>query len=143
MTKKSIIETKELTIRFGGHIAVNRVNLQVEQYTLKSIIGPNGAGKTTLFNLLTGQYKPTEGSIFFKGKNITSLGSDRRARLGFGRAFQLTNIFSALSILENVRIAVQARMGFGYNFWKKYEYFKEATEEAYSILENLLQRFKS
>ncbi len=116
MNKKNsepIIETKDLTIRFGGHVAVDHVTIQIEPFTLKSIIGPNGAGKTTLFNLLTGQYKPTEGRVFLKGQDITDLGPAERTRLGMGRSFQLTNVFPLLSVLENVRVAIQSRRGIG------------------------------
>jgi branched-chain amino acid transport system ATP-binding protein len=133
-----IIETKDLTIRFGGHVAVDHVNLRVEPFTLKSIIGPNGAGKTTLFNLLTGQYRPSEGSILFRGQDISSMGPAMRARLGMGRSFQLTNIFPNLTVLENVRVAIQSREGFGLNFWRNYLHFKETEDEAYVILEELL-----
>jgi len=135
---KPIIETRGLTIRFGGHVAVDHVNLQVDPFTLKSIIGPNGAGKTTFFNLLTGQYKPTEGQVFFKGRDITDLGPAMRTRLGMGRSFQLTNIFPVLSVLENVRVAIQARKGFGLNFWRNYLHFSETENEAYAILQEML-----
>jgi len=134
----SIIETKDLTIRFGGHVAVDHVSLSVEPFTLKSIIGPNGAGKTTFFNLLTGQYKPTEGKIFLKGRDITHLGAPMRSRLGMGRSFQLTNIFPMLTGMENVRIAIQARKGFGLNFWRHYLHFSESEDEAYLILKDVL-----
>lgn len=133
-----IIETKDLTIRFGGHVAVDRVNLRIEPFLLKSIIGPNGAGKTTLFNLMTGQYKPSEGKVFLKGKDITHLSAVERTRLGMGRSFQLTNIFPLLSVLENVRVAIQSRKGFGLNFWRNYLHFSGVEDEAYSILENVL-----
>ena len=133
-----IIETKDLTIRFGGHVAVDHVNLLVEPFTLKSIIGPNGAGKTTFFNLLTGQYKPTEGKIFLNGRDITGLSPAMRTRLGMGRSFQLTNIFPVLSVLENVRVAIQSRKGFGLNFWRNYLHFAETEDEAYAILNNVL-----
>ncbi len=133
-----IIETKDLTIRFGGHVAVDNVCLKIEPFTFKSIIGPNGAGKTTFFNLLTGQYTPTEGRIFLKGKDITGLGPAARTRLGMGRSFQLTNIFSNLRVLENVRIAVQARKRLGVNFWKSYLHFPELEDEAYRILREVL-----
>ena len=86
-----IIETKDLTIRFGGHVAVDHVSLRITPFVLKSIIGPNGAGKTTLFNLMTGQYRPSEGRVFLKGKDITQLSAVERTRLGMGRSFQLTN----------------------------------------------------
>jgi len=135
---KPIIETKDLTIRFGGHVAVDHVNLIVEPFTLKSIIGPNGAGKTTFFNLLTGQYKPTEGKVFLKGRDITGLSPAMRTRLGMGRSFQLTNIFPVLSVLENVRVAIQSRRGFGLNFWRNYLHFAETEDEAYAILKEVL-----
>jgi branched-chain amino acid transport system ATP-binding protein len=133
-----IIETKDLTIRFGGHVAVDHVNLHVAPFTLKSIIGPNGAGKTTFFNLLTGQYKATEGHVYLKGRDITKLGPAMRTRLGMGRSFQLTNIFPMLSVLENVRIAIQSRKGFGLNFWRNYLHFPETEDEAYTILKDVL-----
>jgi branched-chain amino acid transport system ATP-binding protein len=133
-----IIETRDLTIRFGGHIAVDHVSLQVQPFTLKSIIGPNGAGKTTFFNLLTGQYRATGGAVFLKGRNITRLGPAMRTRLGMGRSFQLTNIFPVLSVLENVRIAIQSREGFGLNFWRNYLHFSETEDRAYAILKNVL-----
>jgi branched-chain amino acid transport system ATP-binding protein len=134
----SILETKDLAIRFGGHVAVDHVTLQIEPFVLKSIIGPNGAGKTTLFNLMTGQYRPSEGKVFLKGKDITRLSAVERTRLGMGRSFQLTNIFPLLTVLENVRIAVQSREGFGLNFWRNYLHFSEVEDEAYSILQDVL-----
>jgi branched-chain amino acid transport system ATP-binding protein len=137
-TAEPVIETKDLTIRFGGHVAVDHVNFQVDPFTLKSIIGPNGAGKTTFFNLLTGQYKPTGGQVFFNGQDITDLGPAMRTRLGMGRSFQLTNIFPDLSVLENVRVAVQSRQGFGLNFWRNYLHFSETEDEAYALLKDLL-----
>jgi len=133
-----ILETRDLTIQFGGHVAVDHVSLLVEPFCLKSIIGPNGAGKTTFFNLLTGQYKASDGKLFFKGKDISDMGPAERTRLGMGRSFQLTNIFPLLSVLENVRVAIQSREGFGLNFWRNYLHFSEAEDEAYSILEGVL-----
>ena len=133
-----IIETKDLTIRFGGHVAVDHVNLRIDSFVLKSIIGPNGAGKTTLFNLMTGQYRPTKGKVFLKGKDITPFGIAERTRLGIGRSFQLTNIFPILSVLENVRVAIQAREGVGLNFWRHYLHFSSFEDEAYEILKDVL-----
>jgi branched-chain amino acid transport system ATP-binding protein len=135
---KPIIETKDLTIRFGGHVAVDHVSIKIEPFTFKSIIGPNGAGKTTLFNLMTGQYKPTEGRVFLKGRDITHLAPAYRTRMGMGRSFQLTNIFPLLSVLENVRIAIQSREGLGLNFWRNYLHYAQLEDEAYSILEDVL-----
>lgn len=135
---KPIIETQGLTIRFGGQTAVDRVDLRVLPNTLKSIIGPNGAGKTTLFNLLTGQYKPSEGKVFLKGQDVTTFSPARRTRLGMGRSFQLTNIFPLLSVLENVRVAVQSRRALGLNFWRSYLHYPDLEDEAYEILKDVL-----
>jgi len=136
--QEPIIETRDLTIRFGGHVAVDHVSLRIRPFALKSIIGPNGAGKTTFFNLLTGQYRPTEGSVFFKGRKITSMGPAERTRLGIGRSFQLTNIFPNLTVLENVRIAIQSRKNLGLNFWRSYLYFSELEDKAYYVLKDVL-----
>jgi branched-chain amino acid transport system ATP-binding protein len=133
-----LIQTDKLTVRFGGNVAVNRVNLRVEEFTLKSIIGPNGAGKTTLFNLLSGQYKPTSGRIRYRGKDITGLEPTRRTKLGIGRSFQLTNIFPTLTVLENVRLALQAKVGVGLNFWRHYRSFPDLEDQAYEFLGKVL-----
>jgi branched-chain amino acid transport system ATP-binding protein len=138
MAATPIIETKDLTIRFGGHVAVDHVNLQIPPYTFKSIIGPNGAGKTTFFNMVSGQYRPTEGNIFFKGIDITPLSPALRTKLGIGRSFQLTNVFLSLTVLENVRLAVQSQKNIGFNFWSNYLRFSELEEEAYEILKTVL-----
>jgi branched-chain amino acid transport system ATP-binding protein len=138
MTQSPIIETKDLTIRFGGHVAVDHVNLQISPYTFKSIIGPNGAGKTTLFNMVSGQYRPTQGSVVFKGNDITALSPALRTKLGIGRSFQLTNVFLSLTVLENVRLAVQSQKNIGFNFWKSYLRFSELEDRAYEILKTVL-----
>src|SRR5471032_2800753 len=103
------LETRELTIRFGGHVAVNAVSCAFALGTLTAILGPNGAGKTTYFNLISGQLKASSGRVSLFGEDITALPAPLRARRGVGRAFQLTNLFPRLSVLENVRLAVQAR----------------------------------
>ena len=138
MTPSPIIETKDLTIRFGGHVAVDHVNLQIPPFTFKSIIGPNGAGKTTFFNMISGQYRPTEGKVFFKGKDVTSLSPAIRTQLGIGRSFQLTNVFLSLTVLENVRLAIQSQKDIGFNFWKNYLHFSELEDRAYEILKMVL-----
>ena len=104
-----VLATEELTIRFGGHVAVDRVSCAFERGTLTAIVGPNGAGKTTYFNLISGQLRATSGSVLHNGRDITRLPVPERTRLGIGRAFQLTNLFPRLSVLENVRLAIQAR----------------------------------
>ncbi len=133
-----IISTRDLTIRFGGHVAVDHVTLDVPPGVLKSIIGPNGAGKTTFFNLLSGQYRPSEGRVFFKGQDVTRLSPAARTRRGLGRSFQLTNIFPTLTVLENVRIAVQARRAPGFAVWRDSRSYGELEDRAYEILEAVL-----
>jgi branched-chain amino acid transport system ATP-binding protein len=125
-------------MRFGGHVAVDHVSLEVAPGTLKSIIGPNGAGKTTLFNLLSGQHRPSEGRVYFKGEDVTSLGAAARTRRGIGRSFQLTNVFPTLTVLENVRLAVQARAGLALNAWRHHAAFPELEDRAYEILGQVL-----
>ena len=104
-----MLETRELTIRFGGHVAVDHVSCRFEAGTLTAIVGPNGAGKTTYFNLISGQLPASEGSVTLNGEDITALPAPLRTRRGLGRAFQLTQLFPHLSVVENVRLAVQAR----------------------------------
>jgi branched-chain amino acid transport system ATP-binding protein len=133
-----VLSTRNLTIRFGGHVAVDHVNLDVPPRALKSIIGPNGAGKTTLFNLLSGQYRATEGRIALKGADVTGWSAARRTRAGIGRSFQLTNIFPTLSVLENVRIALQARAGIFFNAWRSYRAYPALEDRAWEVLETVL-----
>ncbi len=142
MTQNPVIETKDLTIRFGGHVAVDHVNLQIFPFTFKSIIGPNGAGKTTFFNMISGQYLPTGGKVFFKGRDITHLSPDVRTKLGIGRSFQLTNVFPTLTVLENVRLAVQSQRNTGFNFWKNYLTFSKFEDRAYELLKMVLLNTK-
>ena len=138
MNKAPVIETQDLTIRFGGNIAVNKVNLQFEEFHFKSIIGPNGAGKTTLFNLISGQYKATSGRVFFNGQDITGLDPASRTKLGIGRSFQLTNVFPTLSVLENVRLALQSRADVGMVFWRHWRSYSELEDRAYDLLKQVL-----
>ncbi|MGE7270951.1 ABC transporter ATP-binding protein [Brevibacillus panacihumi] len=133
-----ILQTEGLTIAFGGHKPVQDVSLNVMPHTFTSIIGPNGAGKTTLFNLLSGQLKPTEGKVWLKGKDITHLSVAKRTRLGLGRSFQITNVFPSLTVLENVRLAVQAQAGVYYSLFaspKKHAHFEKRAVE---LLETVL-----
>lgn len=134
----TLLETKDLTIAFGGHIAVDRVNLTVEKNHFKSIIGPNGAGKTTFFNLLSGQLSATNGQIFYRGKEITKLSPTIRTQRGIGRSFQITNVFPSLTVLENVRLAVQSQMGIRYKMLSHFKSFKQLEERAVEWLELVL-----
>ena len=98
------LETRDLSISFGGHVAVNAVSCAFHPGTLTAIVGPNGAGKTTYFNLISGQLKATAGRVLFGGTDITATPPSQRARRGLGRAFQLTNLFPNLSVAENIGI---------------------------------------
>jgi branched-chain amino acid transport system ATP-binding protein len=104
-----MLETKDLTIRFGGHVAVDHVSCAFQPGTLTAIVGPNGAGKTTYFNLISGQLPVSEGRVLLGGEDITALPAPLRTRRGLGRAFQLTQLFPNLAVRENVRLAIQAR----------------------------------
>jgi len=130
----SSLRTENLTIRFGGHMAVNGVTVAFRPGELTVIVGPNGAGKTTWFNLVSGQLTPTEGRIFKGDAEITSLSSSARAKAGIGRAFQLTNLFPQLSVLENVRLAVQARAGAGASIFRRASALTALRDEAGAVL---------
>lgn len=104
-----VLETRDLTIRFGGHVAVDHVSCRFHPGTLTAIVGPNGAGKTTYFNLVSGQLPASEGQVLLDGEDLSALPAPLRTRRGLGRAFQLTQLFPNLTVQENVRLAVQAR----------------------------------
>src|ERR1700753_4493841 len=109
----SALETRDLTIRFGGHIAVDAVSCAFRPGTLTAIVGPNGAGKTWYFNLISGQLRATAGQVLLRDHDVTRLTASARTKQGLGRAFQLTNLFPGLTVVENVRLAVQSRGGAG------------------------------
>jgi len=111
MTTEPVLETFALTRLFGGLAAVDQVQLELRQGELHAVIGPNGAGKSTLINLLSGDLKPTAGRIRFAGREVAGLPAHRMAALGIGRSYQKTNILRELPVLENVRLAAQARHG--------------------------------
>ncbi len=132
-----VLETQDLRKVFGGLVAVEDVSIQIQRGSTHSIIGPNGAGKTTFFNLLTGQHAPTRGVVLFNGQDITRLAIHRRAHLGIGRSFQITNIFPNLTVLENTRLAIQSMNGTGFHFWRRAESLTGYTRRALEILERL------
>ncbi|MDQ2808693.1 MAG: ABC transporter ATP-binding protein [Chloroflexota bacterium] len=133
----TIIETRDLTRHFGGLRAVEGVNLQVQAGTIHSIIGPNGAGKTTLFNLISGAIKPTRGQVLLRERDITSLPLHRIAHLGLGRAFQITNVFPSLSVLENARLAAQAQGNDSFKLWASAAHLRRYTAAAEAALETV------
>ncbi|WP_254538246.1 ABC transporter ATP-binding protein [Halomarina litorea] len=130
----SILETDGLTKHFGGVTAVDDVDLSVEEGEITSLIGPNGAGKTTLFNMLAGALEPSTGVITFRGEDVTGLAPEAIARKGIAKSFQITNVFGGISVLENVRVAVQARHRGGWNVHQHADSKAEYTEEAEDIL---------
>ncbi|WP_238364986.1 ABC transporter ATP-binding protein [Mesobacterium pallidum] len=134
MTHPSL-STRDLTIRFGGHVAVNKVTCDFRPGELTVIVGPNGAGKTTFFNMISGQLLPSEGTVTKDGVDLTRLSPSTRARHGVGRAFQLTNLFPRLSVLENIRLAVQAQTGDGRRFFRPAARFTDLTARAERYLE--------
>jgi branched-chain amino acid transport system ATP-binding protein len=113
-----ILETRALTKEFKGFVAVNKVDLQVRRGTIHALIGPNGAGKTTCFNLLTKFITPTSGQILFNGTDITHEKPAHIARRGIIRSFQISAVFPHLTVLENVRVALQRKLGTSFHFWK-------------------------
>ncbi|NUZ06526.1 ABC transporter ATP-binding protein [Piscinibacter koreensis] len=129
-----MLETRELTIRFGGHVAVDRVTCAFAPGTLTAIVGPNGAGKTTYFNLVSGQLRASAGSVHLDGADITREPVAVRARRGLGRAFQLTQLFPNLSVLENVRLAVQSRHRVGLDLWSVWLDHRRTLEHARSLV---------
>ena len=113
----TILNVSGLNKHFGGLHATNDLNLELKKGEKYAIIGPNGAGKSTFFNLITGYYRPDSGKILFNGKEITNMPSHHIARAGISRAFQISNIFPKLNVLENVRSAVQAQQNASFNVW--------------------------
>jgi branched-chain amino acid transport system ATP-binding protein len=130
-----ILETRNLRKEFGGLVAVEDVSVQIEQGHTHSIIGPNGAGKTTLFNLIGGSFKPTHGQVFFKGEDITGSPLYKRAHIGMGRSFQITNIFPNLTVLENVRLSAQALSAVSFNFLRRADHYDDFMKRALEVLE--------
>ena len=112
-----VLETRGLTKEFKGFVAVKNVNLRVRKGTIHALIGPNGAGKTTCFNLLTQFLPPTQGRIFYKSNDITGSKPSAVARMGLVRSFQISAVFPHLTVLENVRIALQRKRGGSFDFW--------------------------
>lgn len=135
--KAVILEAQNVRKAFGGLVAVDDVSIQIYAHTLHSIIGPNGAGKTTLFNLLSGELQPNHGHVFFKGRDITHVPPHRMARLGIGRSYQITNIFSNLTVLENVRLAAQAQGKDNFRLLARADDLVSYVEKASAVLEQV------
>ena len=134
---ETLLQTDALTVRFGGHVAVDAVSCSFKAGELTAIVGPNGAGKTTYFNLISGQIPASAGTVTLLGKDITRLGVAERCRRGLGRAFQLTNLFPNLSVLENLRLVIQSRAEKGFQLFSMADSHVELTNAAMEILERV------
>lgn len=140
----AILQTRNLTKQFKGFAAVSDVNLDVEEHSIHALIGPNGAGKTTVFNLLTKFHAPTMGTIRYQGVDITKRKSAEIAKMGVIRSFQISAVFPYMTALENVRVALQRRLGTSYHFWKSARTLNVLNDEALDLLEQVgLQEFAS
>ncbi|TAD90559.1 MAG: ABC transporter ATP-binding protein [Alphaproteobacteria bacterium] len=135
MTADYILETRGLTKEFKGFTAVNQVDLKVRRGTIHALIGPNGAGKTTCFNLLTKFLQPTRGAISYNGRDITRMKPADVARLGLIRSFQISAVFPHLTVLENVRIALQRSRGASFDFWRSDTALDSFNERALELIE--------
>src|SRR6476620_2464645 len=129
-----ILETHSLTKEFKGFTAVSDVNLAVRRNSIHALIGPNGAGKTTCFNLLTKFLTPSAGTIRYKGSDITGLKPAQVARLGLVRSCQISAVFPHLTVLENVRIALQRKRGRSFDFWRSARVLNSFNERALSLI---------
>lgn len=132
-----ILETKGLTKVFNGFTAVDNVDLQLQKGHIHALIGPNGAGKTTFFNLLTKFLAPTSGSILYQGREITSLRSNQIARQGLVRSFQISAVFGHMTVLENVRVALQRVEGNSFHFWVPEKHLDQLNDQAMELLEEV------
>ena len=137
MNSDFMIETHGLTKEFKGFAAVKNVDLKVRRGTIHALIGPNGAGKTTCFNLITKFLPPTAGRIVYDGRDITSAKPYAVARMGLVRSFQISAVFPHLSVLENVRVALQRSLGTSYHFWRSERSVEVLDDRAMTLLEDV------
>ena len=135
MSDDVILETRGLTKEFKGFVAVQDVSLKVRRGSIHALIGPNGAGKTTCFNLLTHFLEPTRGQIFYNGREITGSDPASIARLGLVRSFQISAVFPHLTVLENVRIALQRKRGASFDFWRAERVLEDLNARARELIE--------
>jgi branched-chain amino acid transport system ATP-binding protein len=137
VSNDTVLETQDLSKDFAGFVAVRSVNLRVARGSIHAMIGPNGAGKTTCFNLLTRFLTPSRGRILFDGRDITALRPADVARLGMVRSFQISAVFPHLTVLENVRIALQRRRGRSFDFWRSKSVLHELDERAHALIDDV------
>ena len=137
MNSDTILETRGLVKDFKGFVAVNDVNLKVRRGSIHALIGPNGAGKTTCFNLLTKFLEPSKGQIWFEGVDITREKPAQIARRGMVRSFQISSTFPNMSVLENVRVALQPTLGTAYNFWRSSRTLDQLNDRCMELLDEV------
>ncbi|MSO75881.1 MAG: ABC transporter ATP-binding protein [Alphaproteobacteria bacterium] len=137
MADDTILETSGLTKEFKGFVAVREVSLKVRRHTIHALIGPNGAGKTTVFNLLTKFLQPTQGRIAYNGRDITAARPAAIARSGLVRSFQISAVFPHLTVRENVRVALQRKLGNSFHFWRPESDLDRLNGRADELLESV------
>ncbi len=135
MNDDIILKVEGLTHRYGDFIALKDVSLEVGRGCLTALIGPNGAGKTTFYNVISGRFKPSEGRIFFDRREITGMEPYKLSAMGLSRSFQITNIFSDLTVLENVMVPIVLHQGKGFHLWSILENDVELKNEALKVLD--------
>ena len=135
--QETILEATGLTKEFKGFVAVKNVDLRVRRHTIHALIGPNGAGKTTCFNLLTHFLSPTAGRIHFNGREITGSSPAAVARMGLVRSFQISAVFPHLSVRENVRVALQRKLGNSFYFWRSQKVLERLDQRALELVESV------
>ena len=133
----NILETKSICHDFSGLQVLMDVNLDVKEGERHAIIGPNGAGKTTLFNVITGTYKPSEGQVYFKSKDVTGFAPHKLVRLGLGRSFQITSTFTWLTAFQNIRMGILSKRGIRFNFLRFLDRMDDVTEETNAVLKRI------
>jgi branched-chain amino acid transport system ATP-binding protein len=134
MMQGVILETRDLSKSFFGFVAVSNVSLRVKKGSIHALIGPNGAGKTTFFNLLTKFMQPTQGQLLFDGQDITRARPSEVARKGMVRSFQISAVFPHMSVLDNIRVALQQPKGISFHFWTSPKILDELNERAFALL---------
>jgi branched-chain amino acid transport system ATP-binding protein len=133
----AMLQVQDVVKHFGALAATDHVDLDVQTGEIHALIGPNGAGKTTLINLINGELTPDAGRLYFNGQDITRLSVHRRSALGMARTYQITNIFNRFSVWDNVALAVQARSGHSFKFWKDVRRLPELRTPAMDILKRV------
>ena len=134
MPGDAILETRKLTKDFRGFVAVNGIDLRIRRGAIHALIGPNGAGKTTVFNLLTRFLPATSGSVIYRGDDITGARPAAVARQGLVRSFQISAVFPQLTVLENVRVALQRKLGNSFHFWRSQRSLDGLNDRAMELL---------